>query len=50
MSSNEGDLIFDCCFGSGSTGLASKNLYRKFLGIELQEKYCEIAKQRFLEH
>lgn len=46
MSSNEGDEIFDCCFGSGSTALASKNLGRKFLGIELQEKYCEIAKQR----
>lgn len=30
MSSNENDLIFDCCFGSGSTGLASKNLNRKF--------------------
>ena len=46
MSSNEGDEIFDCCFGSGSTALASKNLGRKFLGVEIQEKYCEIAKQR----
>lgn len=46
MSSNEGDEIFDCCFGSGSTALASKNLGRKFLGVELQEKYCEVAKQR----
>lgn len=48
MSSKEGGLIFDCCFGSGSTGLASINLKRKFLGIELQEKYCEIAKQRLI--
>ena len=46
ISSNEGDEIFDCCFGSGSTALASKNLGRKFLGVELQEKYCEVAKQR----
>ena len=46
MSSNEGDLIFDCCFGSGSIGLASKKLNRKFLGVELQNKYCEIAKNR----
>jgi DNA modification methylase len=46
MSSNEGDEIFYCCFGSGSTALASKNLGRKFLGVEIQEKYCEIAKQR----
>jgi DNA modification methylase len=47
MSSKENDVIFDCCFGSGSTGLASKKLDRKFLGVELQEKYCEVAKQRF---
>lgn len=46
MSSNEGDEIFDCCFGSGSAAIASKNLNRKFLGVELQEKYCEIAKTR----
>lgn len=45
-SSNENDEIFDCCFGSGSLAIASKNLNRKFLGIELQEKYCEIAKSR----
>jgi len=48
ISSNEGDEIFDCCFGSGSTGLASINLKRKFLGVELQEKYYEIAKQRLV--
>lgn len=46
MSSNEGDTIFDCCFGSGSAGIASKNLNRKFLGVELQEKYCNVAKER----
>jgi len=48
MSSNEGDEIFDCCFGSGSTGIASRKLNRKFLGVELQEKYYEIAKQRLV--
>lgn len=47
MSSNEGDLIFDCCFGSGSTGVASVELGRKFLGVELSEEYCRIAKGRF---
>lgn len=46
MSSNEGDLVFDCCFGSGSTGVASKTLHRRFLGVELQDKYCQIAKER----
>lgn len=48
MSSNEGDLIFDCCFGSGSTGVASIELDRKFLGVELSKEYCEIAKNRFV--
>ena len=46
MSSNEGDQLFDCCFGSGSLAVASRKLNRKFLGVELQEKYCEIAKTR----
>jgi DNA modification methylase len=46
MSSCEGDKIFDCCFGSGSAAVASKKLNRKFLGVELQEKYCEVAKNR----
>lgn len=49
MSSNERDVIFDCCFGSGSTGVASVALGRKFLGVEIDENYCEIAKQRFIQ-
>ncbi len=48
ISSNEGDLLFDCCFGSGSLAKASKELNRKFLGVELQEKYCNVAKNRLL--
>lgn len=48
MSSNEGDEVFDCCFGSGSLAVASKKLNRKFLGVELQEKYCEVAKNRLI--
>jgi site-specific DNA-methyltransferase (adenine-specific) len=43
---NQGDLILDNCMGSGSTGVACKALNRKFIGIELDEKYFEIAKQR----
>lgn len=43
---DEGDLILDSCMGSGTTGLACKNLNRRFIGIEKEEKYFEIAKER----
>jgi len=43
---NEGDLVLDNCMGSGTTGVACKNLNREFIGIELDEKYFKIAKQR----
>ena len=43
---NEGDLVLDNCMGSGSTGVACKNLNRSFIGIELDEKYFKIAKER----
>lgn len=45
---NEGDLVLDNCMGSGSTGVAAKNLNRDFIGIELDENYFEIAKSRIL--
>ena len=43
---NEGDVVLDNCMGSGTTGVACVNTNRKFIGIELDEKYFEIAKQR----
>ena len=43
---NEGDLVLDFTMGSGSTGVACMNLNRKFIGIELEEKYFNIAKKR----
>jgi site-specific DNA-methyltransferase (adenine-specific) len=44
--SNKGDTILDSCMGSGSTGVACKNLNRNFIGIELNSDYFEIAKNR----
>lgn len=44
--SNEGDTILDNCMGSGTTGVACKNLGRKFIGIELDETYYQIACER----
>ena len=46
--SNEGDTILDNTMGSGSTGVACKNTNRNFLGIEINEKYFNIAKERIL--
>jgi len=43
---NEGDLVLDNCMGSGTTGVACLNTNRDFIGIELDEKYFEIAKDR----
>lgn len=43
---NEGDTILDNCMGSGTTGVACKNLNRKFIGIEQDANYFEIAKSR----
>lgn len=44
--SNEGDIILDPFSGSGSIALACKQLNRKFIGIEINQKYCEIAQRR----
>ena len=43
---NEGDIVLDNCMGSGTTGVACKNLNRDFIGIELDKEYFKIAKQR----
>ncbi len=44
--SNENMTIFDPCMGSGTTGVACKNLNRNFIGIEKDEQYFKIAEQR----
>ena len=43
---NEGDLVLDNCMGSGSTGVACKNLNRRFIGIELNSETFNLAKDR----
>ena len=43
---NKGDLVLDNCAGAGTTGVACKNLGRKYILIEKEEKYIEIARQR----
>jgi site-specific DNA-methyltransferase (adenine-specific) len=43
---NPGDTVLDNCMGSGTTGVACVNTGREFIGIEKDEKYFEIAKQR----
>jgi|TARA_R110001592_G_scaffold318223_1_gene595292 DNA modification methylase len=43
---NENETVLDFTMGSGSTGVAAKNLNRSFIGIELDDKYFEIAKER----
>ena len=40
------DLILDPFFGSGTTGFICEKLSRKWIGIEISEKYCEIAAKR----
>ena len=44
--SNEGDIVFDPCMGSGSHGLVAVQSGRNFIGIELDEGYFNIAKER----
>ena len=43
---NENETILDFTMGSGSTGVACVNTNRNFIGIEQDEKYFEIAKER----
>jgi len=45
-STHEGDLVFDPFCGSGTTGVAAKELGRFFVGAEMEEEYCELAGRR----
>ena len=47
---DEGETVLDNCIGSGTTAIASINTNRNYIGIELDENYYEIAKNRVLQH
>ena len=47
---NEGETVLDNCMGSGTTGVACKNLNRNFIGMELDDDYFKIAKDRIENH
>jgi site-specific DNA-methyltransferase (adenine-specific) len=48
--SNENDIVLDNTMGSGTTGIACLNTNRYFIGIEMDEEYFQMAKNRILEH
>lgn len=45
---NESESVLDFTMGSGTTGAAARNLNRKFIGIEMDDHYFEVAKGRIL--
>ncbi len=47
---NEGDLVYDCFMGSGTTAKIAHQLKRKWLGSEISAEYVEIARQRLLPY
>ncbi len=49
LATDEGDTVLDCFMGSGTTGIACKRLNRHFVGIELNDDYYHIAKERIEE-
>ena len=49
-SSDEGDVVFDPCMGSGTTAIACTNTNRNYIGFELDETYFNLANERIANH
>ena len=47
---NQNEIVLDFTMGSGTTGIACKNTNRNFIGIEMDDKYFEIAEKRIKEN
>lgn len=45
-SSNENDIVFDPFMGTGNTGIAALRLNRKFIGVEIEKQYFDIAQRK----
>ena len=50
LHSLKGQTVMDCFMGSGTTAIACKELNRNFIGIELEKKYFDIAKERLINY
>lgn len=50
LSSNKNDIVLDCFMGSGTTGIASIKNDRRFIGIEIDKTYFDIAKNRLQDY
>jgi len=48
-SSREGDVVLDPFFGSGTTGVVAERLSRRWIGVEIDEGFCELSKKRILK-
>ncbi|MBR5874693.1 MAG: site-specific DNA-methyltransferase [Oscillospiraceae bacterium] len=46
---NEGDVVFDPCVGSGTTAIAAINTGRHYIGFDISQEYCDIAENRIKE-
>jgi len=49
LHTKENDLVLDCFIGSGTVGVACERLNRRWIGIEKEEKYCKISKNRIIK-